>query len=200
MTESHRPSAYVARLPVGTRLPLGDLAHDELMPFEGDVQVKPLQPPVLPEPPRRGEPGGEPCWMCEHPDANVIWNDDHWRVRTFDKPSGLPLVAMLEPVAHADLDDLPIELAAEWGVRIQRVAAAIGTLDGIGRVHVNRWGDGSQHLHLWFLTRPAGMWQLRGACLALWDDFLPAVPEGEWQENRRRVAAALAAGGGVARV
>ncbi len=36
-------------------------------------------------------------------------------------------------------------------VRLER---AIRSLDGVARVHVNRWGDGSAHLHLWFLARP----------------------------------------------
>ena len=83
---------------------------------------------------------------------------------------------------------------------IQRVARAVGSLEDVGRVHVNRWGDGSEHFHVWFLARPKGMWQLRGALLAAWDDLLPKVPQDEWDENRRRVAAALAGEGGNALV
>jgi hypothetical protein len=81
---------------------------------------------------------------------------------------------------------------------IQRVARAVGGLDGIGRVHVNRWGDGSFHFHVWFLARPRGMWQMRGAMLAIWDDILPRVPAEEWAQNRSRVAEALASDGGTA--
>ena len=79
---------------------------------------------------------------------------------------------------------------------IQRVARAIGSLEDVGRVHVNRWGDGSEHFHVWFLARPKGMWQLRGALLAAWDDLLPRVPQEEWDRNRRAVAERLAADGG----
>jgi hypothetical protein len=81
---------------------------------------------------------------------------------------------------------------------IQRVARAIGGLEDVGRVHINRWGDGSEHFHMWFLPRPKGMWQLRGAMLAVWDDLLPKVPADEWARNRKAVAAALAAKGGEA--
>ena len=53
-------------------------------------------------------------------------------------------------------------------------------------------------LHVWFLARPAGMWPLRGPCLAIWDDLLPPVPVEEWLDNLRRIGAALAADGGTA--
>jgi diadenosine tetraphosphate (Ap4A) HIT family hydrolase len=130
----------------------------------------------------------------------VIWEDDHWWLIADREPAGLPMVAVLLSKAHHDLEDLPLELAAELGPMTQRVARAIGTLEGIGRVHVNRWGDGSLHFHVWFLARPYGMWQMRGAMLAVWDDLLPRVPQEEWDANRRTVATALAAGGGTARI
>ena len=57
-------------------------------------------------------------------------------------------------------------------VRLER---AIRSLDGVARVHVNRWGDGSAHLHLWFLARPYGQLQLRGTFLSLWDSILPPI-------------------------
>ena len=37
-------------------------------------------------------------------------------------------------------------------------------------------GEGGAHLHLFFYARPEGFAQLRGTCLAIWDDLLPAVP------------------------
>jgi hypothetical protein len=83
---------------------------------------------------------------------------------------------------------------------LQRVAAAIEGVGGIGRVHVNRWGDGSEHFHVWLIPRPYGLWQLRGAMLAVWDDLLPKVPPAEWNRNRRTVARALAADGGRATI
>jgi diadenosine tetraphosphate (Ap4A) HIT family hydrolase len=195
MNEGSQSSDYVGRMPVGERLPMPALIP-EIFPFEGDIRVKVLDPPTLPEPPRNGEPGGQPCWACTHPDEGVIWRNERWHVRCPERPGGLPVVVVLQPNAHHDLDDLPPDLAAELGVMIQRVARAVGTLEGIARVHFNRWGDGSEHFHVWFLPRPAGMRQLRGACIALWDDILPSVPEAEWRANLDRVAAALTAGEG----
>jgi hypothetical protein len=66
----------------------------------------------------------------------------------------------------------------------------------VARVHVNRWGDGSAHLHLWFLARPYGRLQLRGTFLSLWDEILPSIPEYQWRENLALVAAWLAEFGG----
>ena len=80
-------------------------------------------------------------------------------------------------------------------VRLER---AVRSLDGVARVHVNRWGDGSSHLHLWFMARPYGRLQLRGAFLSMWDEILPPIPEHQWRENLALVAAWLADFGGQA--
>ena len=98
--------------------------------------------------------------------------------------------------SHLDIGDLPNLLAAELGVMTVRLERAIRSLDGVARVHVNRWGDGSAHLHMWFLARPYGRLQLRGTFLSLWDDILPVIPEHQWRENLALVAAWLAEFGG----
>jgi diadenosine tetraphosphate (Ap4A) HIT family hydrolase len=190
-----QPSDYLNQLPIGERLPTDPLGEDPLWPFESPVTMKPIDRPILPEPARRGA-GGGPCPACTGDHTDAIWEDERWRVVSGTEPHGLPFVAILEPKAHHDLDDLPPGLTSELGQLIQRVARAIAHLDGIGRVHFNRWGDGSEHFHIWFLARPRGMWQMRGAMLAVWDDLLPRVPRDEWLASRRAVAAALAAGGG----
>jgi hypothetical protein len=97
---------------------------------------------------------------------------------------------------HYRLDNLPPELTATLGPMIQRVAKAIQRIDSVGRTHFNRWGDASEHFHLWFLARPLGMMQLRGAMIAAWDDLLPKIPDEELAANSRQVAAALAEDGG----
>jgi hypothetical protein len=51
---------------------------------------------------------------------------------------------------------------------------------------------------VWFLARPLGMMQLRGAMIAAWDDLLPPIPDDELAANIRTVATAMAAGGGEA--
>jgi hypothetical protein len=87
-------------------------------------------------------------------------------------------------------------LAAELGVMTVRLERAVRSLDGVARVHVNRWGDGAAHLQLWFMARPYGRLQLRGTFLTLWDEILPSIPESQWRENLALVAAWLAEFGG----
>jgi hypothetical protein len=177
--------------------PLPDFTRWPSFPFEGDMRVKKLTPPVDVEPPRSGEDAGE-CVACNTPDDAYIWVSERWRVRALDRPTGLPLVQFLVCRSHQDLGDLPNLLAAELGVMTVRLERAIRSLDGVARVHVNRWGDGSAHLHMWFLARPYGRLQLRGTFLSLWDDILPVIPEQQWRENLALVAAWLAEFGGSA--
>jgi hypothetical protein len=161
------------------------------------MRVKPLATPVAVEPPRSGEDAAD-CVACNTPDDAYIWFSERWRVRAMDRPTGLPMVLILECRSHLDLGDLPNLLAAELGVMTVRLERAIRSLDGVARVHVNRWGDGSAHLHMWFLARPYGRLQLRGTFLSLWDDILPTIPEHQWRENLALVAAWLAEFGGSA--
>jgi hypothetical protein len=177
--------------------PLPDFTRWPSFPFEGDMRVKPLAAPVEVEPPRSGEDAAD-CVACNTPDDAYIWVSERWRVRAMDRPTGLPMVLILECRSHLDLGDLPNLLAAELGVMTVRLERAIRSLDGVARVHVNRWGDGSAHLHLWFLARPYGRLQLRGTFLSLWDDILPVIPEPQWRENLALVAAWLAEFGGQA--
>jgi diadenosine tetraphosphate (Ap4A) HIT family hydrolase len=175
--------------------PLPDFTQWPSFPFEGDMRVKKLDEPVTVEPVRKGEDAAD-CPSCAAPDEEYIWVSERWRVRAMDRPTGLPMVLILETRSHFDLGDLPNLLAAELGVMTVRLERAVRSLDGVARVHVNRWGDGSAHLHLWFLARPYGRLQLRGTFLPLWDDILPVVPEAEWRENLAMVAAWLAEFGG----
>jgi hypothetical protein len=177
--------------------PLPDFTRWPSFPFEGDLRVKDLAPPVAVEPPRSGEDAAE-CVACNTSDDAYIWFSERWRVRAMDRPTGLPIVLILECRSHLDLGDLPNLLAAELGVMTVRLERAIRSLDGVARVHVNRWGDGSAHLHMWFLARPYGRLQLRGTFLSLWDDILPTIPDQQWRENMALVAAWLAEFGGQA--
>jgi hypothetical protein len=174
---------------------LPDFVNWPSFPFEGELRVKELQPPVDVEPPRKGEDANE-CVACNSPDEAYIWVSERWRVRAMDRPTGLPMVLILESRSHLDMGDLPNLLAAELGVMTVRLEKAIRSLDGVARVHVNRWGDGSAHLHMWFLARPYGQLQLRGTFLSLWDDIMPPIPEPQWRENLALVAAWLAEFGG----
>ncbi len=173
-----------------TQPPLPDFVGWQTFPFVGEFRVKPLEPPVE-EPPRQGE-RGENCAKCAAPDSEYIWVDERWRVRALSRPSGLPAVVVLETRHHYDLGDLSNMLAAELGVLTVRLERGIRSINGVARVHVNRWGDGSEHLHVFFLARPKGRLQLRGTFLSMWDDILPPIPESQWRENLAFIAAWLA--------
>ncbi|WP_369035690.1 MULTISPECIES: HIT family protein [Streptomyces] len=198
------PSDFVRRLAVGERLsvPVESVGGWETFPFEvvdGELVVKPLLAPVLPEPERAGEGGAEECVVCRKPVVEALWADEHWRV---DAVGGarLPAVVLLQPRGHYDLADLPAARSAELGPLLQRAERAVLAVDGVARVHVNRWGDGGAHLHFWLLARPAGLTQLRGTFLPLWEELLPPVPESERLSAHRRIATTLAAAGGTAYV
>jgi diadenosine tetraphosphate (Ap4A) HIT family hydrolase len=199
MPDEPELTPYLRRLPIGERLPLGDLATDRLFPFESDTTVKPLEEPVVPEPPRLGEPGGGPCPNCGQLDQWAIWENERWIVRTLTgEPHGLPAVVMLISRAHVDLEAMSATEIRDLGPMIQRITRAVASLPDVERVHVDRRGDSSEHFHLWFLARPTGMVQMRGPLLAIWDDLLPKLPADEWSANLRRIASALAGEDGVA--
>ena len=162
----------------------------ETFPFEGELRPRPLRPPVQREQPRHGE-GAVDCRRCAAPDDLYLWTSERWRLYAIG-PTGLPFVGLLEPREHyGEPGDLPDELAAELGVLLGRIERAIRSIGEIGRVHVCRWGDGSEHLHWWFMARPARIPQLIGSFAAIWDDILPALPEHVWRANVAAVADAL---------
>ena len=180
------------------RLPLPAQAMWEIFPFEHEaLRVKPLDPPVLPEPPRAGE-GGQGCWRCEQSDEGVVWSDERWVLTGFAEPLGLPFAAMLMPRAHLDLGDLDDQHAADLGRMVVLIARAVESLASVGRVHVNKWGDGGAHLHVFLLGRPARLVQLRGSNLALWEEMFPRQPAELAAETLQVAVAALAEHGGQA--
>lgn len=157
-------------------------------PFPPPASVLPVTP-LTSEPDRAGLDPAD-CHACAATDE--LWSDEHWRIRAPSTPFALH-VLFAEPRVHADLDDLPAAAAATMGPMLQRVSGALtSALDGVGRVHLDRWGDGAAHLHWWFLARPAGMLQLRGSLLPLWLDVLPPLPEDLWRADLERIATALA--------
>jgi hypothetical protein len=93
------------------------------------------------------------------------------------------MVVFLETRAHYDFGDLPDELAVELGPMLLKVERAVSAIGDIGNVHVCRWGDGSEHLHWWFMGRPARIPQLIGSFAAIWDDIVPPLPEEIWNAN-----------------
>ena len=183
------PEELYARAAGALRMP--PLEEWDTFPFEGKLRPRPLAPPVEAEKPRRGA-GGVDCDACGAPDERFVWTQERWRMRTLDQPTGLPFVGILEPRQHyAEPGELPEDLAAEQGVLLARIERAVRGIGHIGRVHVCRFGDGGEHLHWWFIARPARIPQLVGSFAAIWDDVLPPLPEPVWRENIAAVVAAL---------
>lgn len=184
------PEAFWQRTHGALRMPPVD--EWETWPFQGAVEPRPLAPPVEVEPPRRGE-GGLDCWRCAHGDDDALWSDEHWLVTPLSGPSGLPAVVVLETREHYEFHDLPPERQAELGPLLVRVQRAVRAVDAVGNVHVCRWGDGSEHFHVWFMGRPARIPQLMGSFAAIWDDVLPPLPDELWRENLAIVGRELGA-------
>ena len=146
---------------------------------------------VIPEPPRRGEPGGEPCGLCAGKATAAVWGNDHFTLHppVHGSLAGAVWIASKE---HVDsFCDLSPEAAAAFGPLIGRVERAILALGDVGRVHLYRWGDGGAHFHVWLMPRPLGMLEASGMMLPLWEDVLPNVTDEELLEATRRVADAL---------
>jgi hypothetical protein len=174
------PEAFWERAHDALRTP--PVEEWETWPFAGPVTPQALRPPVDREQPRRGA-GGVGCASCERGGEHSLWSDEHWKVRPFPEPAGLPMVALLETRAHYDFGDLPDERAVELGPLMLKVQRAVFAIGEIGNVHVCRWGDGSEHFHMWFMARPARIPQLIGSFAAIWDDVVPPLPEEIWNAN-----------------
>jgi hypothetical protein len=177
------------------RLPVSaDVAESEIFPFESDgFRVKVFERPVVPEPPRNGDPGGSACHRCELGESGAFWADERWMLVPPGDSMGGPFAALLMPREHVDFGDVEGQLAADLGPLMVAIERAVKALGNIARVHVNIWGDGGSHFHVWFFARPLGALQLRGSCMPDWLDLLPPVPADLLAADRRAVAETLAA-------
>jgi diadenosine tetraphosphate (Ap4A) HIT family hydrolase len=160
-------------------------------PYEEPLTPREPGPRTIPEPPRRGEPGGPPCAICEGATTSALWSDERW---TLHAPVGgsLPGSVWLASKVHADsFSGLPTDVADTFGPVAARVERAILSLGDVGRVHLYRWGDGGAHFHVWFLPRPLGMLEASGMMLPLWEAVLPNVSDEELAASAQRVADAM---------
>lgn len=161
------------------------------LPYAEPLTVRELGEPTIPEPPRRGEPGGEPCGVCEGGATKAVWGDEYF---TMHPPVGcsLPGTVWIASREHVDsFSDLSPEALAAFGPLTARIERAILSLGNIGRVHLYRWGDGGAHFHAWFMPRPLGMLEARNLMLPLWEDVLPNATDEELRAAADRVAAGL---------
>ena len=183
------PEQLHARVAHDLRMP--PVQEWDTFPFDGEMRPRALRPPLDQEVARSGA-GGVDCRACAAPDSAYIWTSERWRLCTTVQPTGLSVIVLLEPRAHyAEPGDLPDDLASELGILLVRIERAVREIPDVGRVHVCRWGDGSEHLHWWFMARPARFPQLIGSFAAIWDDILPPLPEETWRENLAVVTRAL---------
>jgi hypothetical protein len=178
-------------------LPLPEFVRWPIFPFEGDMRVKPYKTLYPSDRPRLGETGGAPCPLCEASDDKYLWVDEHWRVSAPTQPEGIPVSVTLEPREHLDLEALDEEQAAGLGRMIVRINRAVRAVEGVGRVHIGRWGDGVAHLHVGFFARPLGSSQMLGWALPMWSLIVPPTHDDQWRRNLDVVANELAKQGGV---
>lgn len=161
------------------------------LPYEEPLTYRPPGERVIPEPPRRGEPGGDPCGICSDKTTSAVWSDDLW---TLHPPVGgsLPGAVWLASREHADtFSDLSSPAAADFGRVVAKVERAMLSLGGVARVHLYRWGDGGSHFHVWMLPRPLGMLEASGMMLPLWEDAMPNVSDEELREAAEKIAAKM---------
>ncbi|MFK4086859.1 hypothetical protein ACI2LF_22310 [Kribbella sp. NPDC020789] len=171
------------------------------LPYAEPLVRRDPQPRVIPEPPRIGEPGGDPCGLCDwlagakqSENGPPLWQNDDWALIRATGITIPGIVWLTSREHHDSFADLPDHLAAGYGPVVARVERAILGLGGIGRVHVYRWGDGLSHFHVWFYPRPLGMLEARRHMLPLWAELLPAASEEAVADAERKIAAAMAAG------
>jgi diadenosine tetraphosphate (Ap4A) HIT family hydrolase len=162
------------------------------LPYAAPLTVIDPADLVVPEPPRRGEEGGEPCWPCSAgSEANLIWSDETWTLHNPGQ-TGLPGSVWLASRVHFDsFADMPPEVATTFGAVCGRVERAVLSLGDVGRVHLYRWGDGGAHFHVWFVPRPLGRLDMNGHHLMAWEDTLPPASAEQIAETGRRIAAAM---------
>jgi hypothetical protein len=193
----------VAQVGEDGRLPMPPVTGWEIFPWEvadGALAAKVLRPPLEAEPPRAGDPGGDPCRTCAGTGAEArIWENDRWTVTPLAR-AGMPLILMLETREHLDYPDLDDDLAAEHGRLSVWLCRIMSNLPYVGRVHVCRWGDGGSHLHVWFIARHERMPGILGSLAVEWDEMLPPPPEEIWRADLKTVADRLATHDGRALV
>jgi len=185
------------------RLPMPPVGEWEIFPWElvdGELQPKVLRAPLAEEAPRAGA-GGVDCHLCSGSGDGVkVWESWNFHVMRPAAPTGLPLVLWLNANEHLDFTDLSDDLAAEFGRISVWLCRIMSNLPGIGRVHVNRWGDGSEHCHVWFAARPERLPGILGSLAVEWNEMLPPGPRDVWEADIKAVAARLATHDGRALV
>jgi len=161
------------------------------LPYVEPLTVREPGARVVPEPPRRGEPGGDPCGICTGMATDAVWSDEHWSLHPPVGGSLLGAVWLASREHFDSFSDMPAPVAAAFGGVVAKVERAILSQGDVGRVHLYRWGDGGSHFHVWMLPRPLGMLEAAGMMLPIWEDVLPNVSDDALRQAAERIAAAM---------
>lgn len=186
----------VAAVGEGGRLPMPPVQEWDMFPWEvaaGSLVPKVVQAPYAGEEPPRSGAGGVGCLNCEgEGEAVRVWENDRWKLTHPPEPGGLPLILWLSSKQHLDYPEMDDDLASEYGRISVWLCRIMSNLPHIGRVHIGRWGDGSEHLHVWFIARTSRLPNIIGSAAVEWNEVLPPTPERVWREDIRTVATKLA--------
>ena len=168
------------------------------LPYAEPLNRRILSDPVIPEPPRRGDPGGEPCRVCPGEDGpHTVWSDRRW-ILNHAAETSIAGTVWLTTRDHVDsFADLDPDSAREFGSLAGRIDRALLALPNVARVHVYRWGDGGAHFHVWFLPRPLGMLQAQKMMLPLWEELLPPATAEAIERAKEVIRARLLGEGGL---
>jgi diadenosine tetraphosphate (Ap4A) HIT family hydrolase len=161
------------------------------LPYIDPLTVRAQEKRVIPEPARRGEPGGDPCGICSGFATSAVWSDANWSLHP---PVGGSLLGAVWLASREHVDsfmNLPEAAAADFVRVVANVERGILSLGGVARVHLYRWGDGAAHFHVWMLPRPLGMLEAKGMMLPLWEDVLPNATDEELRAAAEVVARAM---------
>lgn len=185
----------VASVGTSGRLPMPAVAAWDMFPWEvvdGVLAPKVLPPPLAAEEPRSGA-GGEGCSLCLGGDDAVrIWENETFHVTRPTQPGGSPMTLFLNSNEHLDFPHLDDEQAAMFGRISVWLTRIIEALPHVGRAHLNRWGDGSEHMHAWLIARPERLAGVHGATAWEWTSILPPVDRDIWLADCATVAHKLA--------
>ncbi len=185
----HRPTEHYGRaMDDTTSAAIDRMKASPLFPFDGDLNLKTLGPPMDAELPRNGE-GDKPCGSCGN-DERTWWSNERWKITTVQRSIN-PVGLFLETVDHIDFEDFDENYASEFGVLTMHLEAAIRSLESVGRVHIHRWGDGSSHFHVWFQGRPAKQLELYGWGNVLWAQVAEPLPQEVVDANHEVIVADL---------
>src|SRR5215203_3985780 len=124
------------------------------LPYTEPLTVREPGERVVPEPPRRGEPGGEPCGLCSGQATPPVWHDEHFSLHPPVQGSlaGAVWLASREHVdSFSDLSPEAAPRSARWppasSERSWRSATSAGCTSTAGATVVPTSTCGSCRAH-----------------------------------------------------